>query len=187
MPYIKEKADYDYMVDGILRNGYPRLSTYEIVGQTVKTSLSFDELIDVFSVPRDVVNDFFTALIAHEKVNIGPYDTSQYLFIESALRKAIIQFDLDSVLTRRCIVQFPIYHCFQSIQFLVNSNCLNVICQMRSCNAVDNLPMDMIIVASLGNKVVEHLKKRFGLCIQHQEIYMQIGSLHVFKKKDNKY
>ena len=178
---------YKELIEMIIQSGNEVNGTYEVIGEQIIVPLITSAGVQVMmDVPNNLKEEFILALDNLETKQIGPYDTSYYLFMVNSV-KALTKTILDDCLeTRRAVIQFPVSHCFQSIQFLIRENTIHVICTMRSCNAIKNLPMDMWICGYLADIYREAVKKVFGISLYDTyKITMNIGSLHVFKEDIN--
>ena len=115
----------------------------------------------------------------------GPYEMTKYHNIFDNLREAMQNLITDNINTRRCVIQFDKEHCFQNIQFLIRNNKLIVICNMRSCNVIDNFKSDIYICSILADRFKKLYVNMFSKSLeQTHDIIMNIGSLHRFKEKE---
>lgn len=180
---ITSRLDYKDLVYKIMSQGANVGGTYEELG--VKLDVKFrttEEIAEMLDIDDDFVYDFLRAILANEEKQLGVYDTSKYLFIVPAVKKAIKQIVLDSEKTRRAVISFPEEHCFQTIQFIVRDKTVHVMCFMRSCDVVKNLRKDIWLCSWLADVFASHYKEVTGeeLYDKHY-INMMVGSLHVYQ------
>lgn len=115
----------------------------------------------------------------------GPYEMTKYHNIFDNLREAMQNLITDNINTRRCVIQFDKEHCFQNIQFLIRNNKLIVICNMRSCNVIDNFKSDIYICSLLADRFKKIYANMFSKSLeQTHDICMNIGSLHIIKEEE---
>lgn len=185
MKTILCKNDYKELVNNIIKSGNEANNTYEIIGECVSIPLaSSNTVASIFDIPDDFINEFSKALqcIGH-KEKIGPYIMDKYTFIIPAIKSSIKWFLDDCEETRRCIVKFPPEHCFQSVQFLLRENTVNVVCHMRSCDAIKNLPHDAWLCSYMADILAESLNKCYNISpYKNHRVTMMFGSLHVYKE-----
>lgn len=176
--------DFKNLLAKIKTEGNEVNGTYELVGEQVIIPLtSTATLSDVLKIPDDFSYKFASAIFNFEEAEIGPYITEKYFFMIPALKKAVKQLTTDCEETRRCVFHFPDEHCFQSIQFLVRENTVNVLCNMRSCDAAKNLAHDIWICSFLADIFAKYAHDTLGLSpYLHHKIIMVFGSLHIFKE-----
>jgi thymidylate synthase len=139
----------------------------------------------VFSLDSSFEREFISAISNFEKKEVGPFLTEKYFLLIPELKMAMSQLFKDCEETRRCIINFPPEHCFQSIQFLLRGNTVHVVCYMRSCNAIKNLPYDMWLCSKLADMYVNLYEKISPFNerpYSYHSITMMFGSLHVFKE-----
>ena len=98
---------------------------------------------------------FQQALFSHQN------EIDKYFSIFQKLQEAMQVFVTDNQFTRRCISQFDKEHCFQNIQFLVRNNKLVIICNMRSCNVIENYENDILICSLLADEFKQVFKKMY--------------------------
>ena len=172
------------VVTNIIKKAPAVKDTYELVGEMLEFPLvDTNSLIDMLELDRTVVNGFSWAIANFKDLKLGPFDTSKYFSIIPSIKKCIAQIKDDSNETRRCVIHFPEEHCFQSIQFLVRENTVNVVCFMRSCNAIKNLPYDIWLCSFLADIFGKHYEDVTGeRPYQANKIKMMFGSLHVFRE-----
>lgn len=181
------KDDYKSLLSKIKREGNEVNDTYELIGEQVIISLaSTSTICEILNIEREFQTQFTSALFNFDEVEIGPYITEKYLFMIPALKKAIKQLSIDCSESRRCVIQFPEEHCFQTIQFLLRENTVNVVCYMRSCDSVKNLPHDIWICSFLADLFARYAYETVGATPYKQhKIIMSFGSLHMFKEDAN--
>ena len=172
------------MVEALIKMGNDVNGTYEFVGEiVVNRVLDTNSMIERYNLDKDVIDKFVWAITHFEEVMVGPYDTSKYLHLLPSIKKCLKHLKSDCYDTRRCVITFPSEHCFQSIQFLYRDNTINVICFMRSCDAIKNLAYDMWLCSFLGDVFKKHFEDVTGLKPHPvNRIVMTIGSLHVYKE-----
>jgi hypothetical protein len=161
--------------------------TYEIVGGKCIFLSSTEDIKHLFSNICDITDEFereFLQAITHfDDKKIGPYITEKYFHLLPSLKEALRHLKEDGIETRRCVIGFPPEHCFQTIQFLLRDNTVNVVCYMRSCDAIKNLPYDAWICSKLADIFSKYLTDLFGIRPYEQhKIRMMFGSLHVYKE-----
>lgn len=178
------KEDYRKLIEKLVKEGLDINSTYELIGHDIRARVtSTEEIIDIFELDKDVINGFVKAISNFDATKIGPYITEKYFLLMPSLKDAVLQLKLDSMGSRRCVITFPKEHCFQSIQFLVRENTIHVVCFMRSCDVVKNLPYDMWLCSFLADVFANYIEKTTNKTLYtHHNITMYFGSLHVFKE-----
>lgn len=185
MKTILCKSDYKELVNAIIKVGNEANNAYELIGECVSIPLaSSDTVASIFDISDSFIKEFSEALhsIGH-KEKIGPYIMDKYIFIIPAIKSAIKRFLDDCDETRRCIVKFPHEHCFQSVQFLLRENTVNVVCYMRSCDAIKNLPHDAWLCSYMADILAESLNKCYNITpYKNHRVTMMFGSLHVYKE-----
>ena len=183
---LSSKKDYDSLIERLKRGANEVNGTYEFVGKGLKTKLiTTEEIIDMFKLDTVMLNDFIKAISNFEETKVGPYITEKYFLLIPDLKAAVSQLKLDCKESRRCVITFPKEHCFQSIQFLVRENTINVVCFMRSCDAIKNLPYDLWLCSFLADMFAKYMEDS---AISNEKPYkfhsitMSFGSLHVYKE-----
>ena len=173
-------SEYKQLLDKIIKSGNEVNGTYELVGEKVEVMLADTSHIKhIFEISDKFEKEFVEAICTMNDKVIGPYQTEKYLFLLPALKKAVKQLKDDCTETRRCTIVFPSEHCFQSIQFLIRENTVNVVCFMRSCDAVKNLPYDIWLCSKLADMFSYYVE---GSPYKCHKITMMFGSLHIYKK-----
>ena len=181
---IKSYEDYLSLVLKIIKKGHDLMWTYELVGESLHfEGLCLEDMFDTYGLDHDEAIDFIVSVSNFVSKQIGPYDTSKYFNLISGTNTACDQFTIDGIDTRKAIVSFPPEHCFQSIQFLVRGGKIVIVCNMRSCDATKNLLFDVYICMGLANIVSKRLFGKINL--GPTDVYMNFGSLHVFKEASN--
>lgn len=178
------KENYDTLLKQLVKEGNEVNSTYELLSQMISTRLiTTNEIIDMFNLDPIILNRFITAITTFDKDVIGPYITEKYFLIFPALKDAVVRLKDDCLETRRCVIQFPKEHCFQAIQFLIRDNTVNVVCYMRSCDAIKNLPYDLWLCSALADMFSRYTCELTGVnTYKEHKINMVFGSLHVYKE-----
>ena len=181
---LQSYDDYEHIISRIKKEGNEVNDTYELSGEVIKVNLATTESIaDILKIDDEFTKEFTKSIIKFIPKQLGPYDTSAYFTMIPSLKAALSLLEDDCIETRRCIVKFPESHCFQTIQFLFRENTVNVVCYMRSCNAIKNLRHDIWICSLLGNIFAKQLRDVFDKHpYECQRITMMFGSLHVFKE-----
>ena len=184
MVMINCHADYRALLDRICKRGLEVNETYELVGEKVEFALADSERIKVmFDIGDEFEKEFIESICKFQKKVIGPYITEKYFILVPALKEAVAQLKHDCNETRRAVITFPSEHCFQSIQFLVRENTINVVCFMRSCNAIKNLPYDAWLCYKLADMFAYYMNKTSKESpYKCHKLTMMFGSLHVFKE-----
>lgn len=123
--------------------------------------------------------------ISHKRdLVIGPYKTAHYFSmfdqVEELETKILRSLDLWS---RQHVIQFDRMHCFQSMQFMMRDEEMNVVVNMRSCNFKDNFLMDVYISYWLGSYLALSFEAQMGCTTPKVNVIMNIGSLHIFKEE----
>lgn len=179
---IRSKKDYDAILRWLKMSANEVNGTYEYLGITKRILGTTAEIMDIFGIRSEFEHEFMQSICTFDKKQIGPYNTEKYFMLIPSLKEAIMQLKDDCIETRRCIINFPPEHCFQSIQFLVRENTVHVICYMRSCDAVKNLPCDIWICSKLADIFKKYLEDMLGMHPnEYHAISMMFGSLHVYK------
>ena len=182
MMVLKSKKDYNDILDKLKREGNDINGTYEFVGKGIKTiPMLTSDIIDIFNLDRDMLDRFISAISNFEPTKVGPYLTEKYFLLVPDLKEAVMQTKIDNKNSRRCVISFPKEHCFQSIQFLLRDQTIHVVCYMRSCDAVKNLPYDLWLCSFLADMFSYYLEDGKRVYGQHY-ITMFFGSLHVYKE-----
>lgn len=180
--HIKSKFDYDYLVSTLKKSGNEVNETYEDVGKKVVFKGTSGRIKEIFDISDEFERNFIEAITQFKPKNIGPYITEKYFMLIPGLKEAMGQLKSDCKETRRCIMQFPPAHCFQSMQFLLRENTIHVVCYMRSCNVIKNLPHDLWICSKMADIFAKYLEDTTGEHpYPYHSITMMFGSLHVFK------
>lgn len=167
------------LLSEIVNKGYDLHDTFELVDAEVEfEDTKISDMFAKFGLDINMASEFLVAVRNLKCKQIGPYDTSKYFEAFDLTNIAYIQFESDNINTRRSVVQFPKEHCFESVQFIHRDGVLHVICNMRSCNAIDNLLFDAYICLCMAHIIRWKLSKKTTSVTLH----MHFGSLHVFKK-----
>ena len=181
--------DYSMLIRKIIKQGSEVKGTYEFTGEKIDFMLAETNTIkDMFSISNEFENEFVEAICKFQKKKLGPYITEKYFNIIPGLQAAADQLLDDCIETRRAVVEFPKDHCFQSVQFLVRENTINVVCFMRSCDAIKNLPHDAWLCYKMADLFAYFIHNRTNLMKDRpykcHKVTMMFGSLHVFKDDD---
>lgn len=181
---INCNVDYHKLIENISKRGLEVNGTYELVGEKVEFAFANTEsIMRMFDISEDFENEFLRSIYEFNKKAIGPYITEKYFMLIPSLKEAAVQLSEDCNETRRAVINFPKEHCFQSIQFLVRENTVNVVCYMRSCNAIKNLPYDAWLCYKLADIFAYEFSKTSGeRPYEYHKVIMMFGSLHVFKE-----
>ena len=181
---IRCKSDYENLIRKLQQEALEVGGTYEVVGETVRIKSSTKDIKEMFDIDDDFERQFIEAISKFEDKNIGPYITSKYFNLIPGVKKAVKILFTDCYESRRCVITFPSEHCFQSIQFLIRENTVNVVCYMRSCNVIKNLPHDIWICSKLADIFAGCITRMTGEKLyKFYDIKMMFGSLHVFKEE----
>ena len=177
-------SDYKKLLEKICKEGNDVKNTYELLGTKVDVMLSDTKTVkEIFNISDEFESEFVESICKFIPKAIGPYITEKYFLLIPELKAAVDQLKNDCNETRRAVITFPKEHCFQSIQFLVRENTINVVCFMRSCDAVKNLPCDAWLCYKLADMFAyymnETLKESPYKC---HKLTMMFGSLHVYKE-----
>lgn len=187
MMVLKSKDDYTAILEKLKKEGNDINGTYELVGKGLRTlPMTTKDIIDIFDLDKGILDGFVKAISNFEPTMVGPYITSKYFLLIPDLKEAVMQLNIDNLASRRCVITFPKEHCFQSIQFLVRDNTIHVVCFMRSCDVVKNLPYDLWLCSFLADMFAYYMeglydKEDVTAYTQHY-ITMSFGSLHVYKE-----
>jgi thymidylate kinase len=162
-------------------------NTLEFVNFTsIFDEITTAEIIKTFDLDASLVLNFEYDVRNKTNGVYGPYKMEKYHDIFDKLHDAMKHLIDDNIQTRRCIIQFDKEHCFQNIQFLVRDNKLKVICNMRSCNAIDNYKPDIYICSILADEFKNEYIRLFHKSLNNShEICMNIGSFHMFVKEED--
>lgn len=177
------KGTHKNIVARIKARGSEINGTYELTGCGLIThSATTRTIIDELGLDESVIEDFVYHVTNFKEAQIGPYDTSKYLMAVPDARAATNHIEHDCLESRRCVVMFPPEHCFQSIQFLIREGRVDVVCFMRSCDAIKNLPYDVWLCSWLADIFLYNLGKTGAILSDKHKITMSFGSLHVYKE-----
>ena len=182
---IRCYEDYKELLVKIYKKGLDVGKTYELVGTKVDFMLAETNSIkEILNISDEFETEFIEAICKFQEKTIGPYITEKYFLLVPELKVAVDQLKSDCNETRRAVITFPKEHCFQSIQFLVRENTINVVCFMRSCDAIKNLPHDAWLCYKLADMFAcymnETVEENPYKC---HKLTMMFGSLHVFKEE----
>ena len=182
---IRGHNDYQKIVEKIVKTGNEVNGTYELIAKGLTTKMmTTHDVIDILNLDSKQLDEFITAIMTFDHKVVGPYITEKYFMMIPDLKIAVSQLVRDNIDSRRCVIKFPSEHCFQSIQFLLRENTINVVCFMRSCDAIKNLPHDIWLCSFLADmfsyyitetKIVEERPYK------EYNISMFFGSLHIYK------
>lgn len=179
---IKSELDYAHLITRLRNATNEANGAYESIGESVVFKGTSERLKEIFNIPDSFERSFIEAITKFKSEEIGPYITEKYFMLIPALKEAMKQLKVDCVETRRCVIQFPPEHCFQTMQFLVRENTVHVVCYMRSCNAIKNLPHDLWICSKMADIFAKYFRDTSGEHpYPYHSITMMFGSLHVFK------
>lgn len=178
------KKDYTTLLCKLCKEGIEVGNTYELAGEKVTFMLSETKAIkEMFEITDEFAHDFIEAISMFKDKTMGPYITEKYFSLIPALKSAADQFKRDSSNTRRAVITFPKEHCFQSIQFLLRDNTINIVCYMRSCDSVKNLPYDAWLCYTLADMLNYYLTDILGARpYKYHKLTMMFGSLHIYKE-----
>ena len=181
---IFSEADYKHIITKLVREGNEVGETFEFIGETIELPPnSVRYILQGLCLDSEITDAFVEAICKFETKQVGPFSTDKYIFLVPAVKSAVAQIKEDCNETRRAVIQFPKEHCFQSIQFLLRDNTIHIVCSMRSCNAVKNLPYDIWLCYFLADMFSHYLHETTGIRpYPTYKLKMLIGSLHVFKK-----
>lgn len=185
MKTILCKNDYKELVNNIIKSGNEANNTYELMGECISIPLAGSNTASkMFDISDEFISEFTKALHSFRYANeVGPYIIDKYLFIVPAIKSAVKSFLDDCEETRRCVIKFPAEHCFQTVQFLLRENTINIICYMRSCDAIKNLPHDVWLCSYMADLLAESLNKCYKVSpYKNHRLTMMFGSLHVYKE-----
>lgn len=181
--FIRCKDDLHHLIKRMKKEANEVNGTYEFIGTSFKVIGGTEHVKDVFDISDKFEREFIESISTFKKREIGPYITEKYFMLIPCLKEALRQMKDDCLETRRCIINFPSEHCFQSIQFLLRENTIHVVCYMRSCDAIRNLPYDVWICSKMADIFSKHLSDTLGEHpYNYHAITMMFGSLHVYKK-----
>ena len=180
---LLSKKDYDKMIDRLIKEGDEIRGTYEFIGRGLKTGLiKTSDVVSMFNLDMSVISTFVDAITTFKEMKVGPYDTSKYFLVIPDLKAALNHLKNDGVSSRRCVITFPPEHCFQSIQFLYRDNTVNVVCFMRSCDAIKNLPYDLWLCSFLAQLFASYIHGAgLGKPYPEHRITFSFGSLHIYR------
>jgi thymidylate kinase len=160
--------------------------TIELISYSaVFANITTQEIKNTFEIDSDLFRNFKYDVDNKIDTKYGSYQINKYFGLFNRLYSAMEYLKTDNIYTRRCIISFENEHCFQNIQFIIRNNKLVVVCNMRSCNIVDNYQNDIMICSLLADAFKEEFHKydkEYKLEQQH-DIIMNIGSLHIFVKE----
>lgn len=181
---LYSKKNYDGIIDKLKKEGYETNGTYEFVGKGLKTSLiKTEDIIEMFNLDTGILDEFVKSISMFEEKRVGPYQTDKYFLLIPDLKEAVSQLKLDNPESRRCVITFPKEHCFQTIQFLVRENTINVVCFMRSCDVIKNLPYDLWLCSFLADLFGHYMSESMSTNpYTAHKITISFGSLHVYKE-----
>lgn len=183
MRRIRCKDDFTHLIDCLKREGDDVSGTYEFTGTSCMFQGTTEDVKDIFKITDEFERDFIEAISKFIDLDIGPYHTPAYFLLIPGVKNALKHMKFDCLDSRRCVITFPEEHCFQSIQFLVRENSVNVVCFMRSCDVIKNLPWDIWICSKLADIFSKYLEDTVGVHpYPYHKITMMFGSLHVFKE-----
>lgn len=172
-----------WVLNRIVKAGNEVSGTYEITATTESLFVSTPQVKEIFDISDEFEHDFIKAISTFDKTQIGPYITERYFMLIPELKEAMLQLKDDCIETRRCVIQFPKDHCFQTMQFMVRENTVHVVCYMRSCDAIKNFPHDVWICSKMADIFAKYLSDMTGIQVYAEhKITMMFGSLHVFKE-----
>lgn len=185
---IRCKNDYLELLKKLKKEAREINGTYEFIGRTIEFVGNTAMVKSTFGITDDFEREFISAISKFEKKEIGPFLTEKYFLLLPGIKMAMGKLIRDCDETRRCVLNFPPEHCFQSVQFLLRDNTVHVVCYMRSCNAVKNLPYDMWLCAKMADIYAQTFMKMFpnkSRPYGYYSISMMFGSLHMFKEDSN--
>lgn len=176
--------DFSILIRKIIKQGSEVKGTYELTGEKIDFMLAETNTIkDMFSISNEFENEFVESICKFQNKKLGPYITEKYFLLIPELKAAVDQLKNDCEETRRAVITFPKEHCFQSIQFLVRENTINVVCFMRSCDAIKNLPYDAWLCYKLADMFEYYMNETLEESpYKCHKLTMMFGSLHVYKE-----
>ena len=184
---IYQQKNYTQLIDKIKREGFDVNGTYELIGKKVELAfMTTDRLKEMLDVDNEFEREFVEAISTFDSKKIGPYITSKYFTLIPSVKKAVKQMKIDCNETRRAVIKFPEEHCFQTIQFILRDNTVNVICYMRSCDAIKNFKYDAWLCSFLGDVFKHEFEKIMDdvdlAPYLYNKVTMFFGSLHAYKE-----
>lgn len=181
---IRCRSDYKGFIDIIAKRGDDVNGTYEMVGAKFNMMpMTTEGAKEMFEISDEFEKEFVEAICTFKEKTIGPYITEKYFNLVPGIKTAIKQFHDDCNETRRAVIMFPKEHCFQSIQFLLRDETINVVCFMRSCDAIKNLPYDAWLCHKLADMFAYSLQDSMKVnANKYHKVTMMFGSLHCYKK-----
>lgn len=182
MSKIFAALQYRELLNKIIKQGNQVGNTYEFLGEKIEFGFfTVHGIIEALGLDTDITDGFMESICTQNPKVVGPFDTSKYMFLVPEIKAAVCQLKDDCPETRRAVIQFPKEHCFQSIQLILRENTVNVVCTMRSCNAIKNLPYDIWLCYQVAETFKYYVKETLGISpYTHSVLTMMIGSLHVF-------
>lgn len=179
---IRCNSDYKAAITNIVKRGIEVNGTYEVVGtKFAMMPMTTEEAKQMFEISDEFAREFVEAICKFEEKKIGPYITEKYFHLVPAVKEAVTQIKEDCNETRRAVITFPKEHCFQSIQFLLRENTVNVVCFMRSCDAIKNLPYDAWLCHQLADMFAHYMDETVEESpYQYHKVTMMFGSLHCY-------
>lgn len=180
--------DYYTLLNKIKKEGLDVNDTYELVCEKLnfgfRTTKDLKEMLDI---TNEFEHEFVEAISKFDEKVIGNYIAKEYFLLIPSVKKAVSKIKFDCNETRRAVINFPEEHCFQTIQFILRENTVNIVCYMRSCNAIKNLRNDAWICSFLGDVFKHELAKIIddvdSLPYHFNNVTMFFGSLHCYKEE----
>ena len=174
--------NYKMLLGRIAKQGNEVNGTYELVGEKVDVLLtSTDTIKEMFGISDEFEREFVKSVCEFREKIIGPYITEKYFMMVPGIKLAVEQLKDDCTETRRAVVMFPKEHCFQSVQFLLRENTINIVCYMRSCDAVKNLPHDIWLCYKMADIFAYYLNEtQEESPYKCHKLSMMFGSLHAY-------
>ena len=165
----------------ILRNETPK--TYELVASRFKlTNIKKDDF-DYFGLDKKKREMIVDGISSGRNIKVGPYQLCEYFDMFMQLDGIAQSLYLKNLWSRQHVITFRKLHCFQNIQFLFRDEKVIVVVNMRSCNYVDNLLMDIYLATFCGHHLMCFVNEFNTYCTFNQvDVIMNIGSLHIFKE-----
>lgn len=170
----------------IIEKGAIVNNTKELVcNRDLFSNITTGEIINTFRIDKNLASNFKYDSKHRIETFYGPYEMEKYFGLFEQVEHAVEQTVVDNEFTRRSIIQFDSRHCFQNVQFLIRNNSLILICNMRSCNFIENYENDVLICSLLADEFKELFAlKTNKLLSQTHTIILQVGSLHIFTDKE---
>lgn len=180
--------NYQALLSKIIKSGNEVAdSYYELTNETASFMGTTKGLEKIFLIDESFGTKFVEAIATFKEDTIGPYILEKYFLLIPSLKEAMEQLVNDCKETRRCVIQFPKEHCFQTMQFIVREKTVHVMCYMRSCNAIANFGHDFWICSLMAEFFRGFYQDMFNEELnEYSKIDITFGSLHIYKKDKGK-